>query len=418
MTANQKFSRFIGIDVSKAKLDIYDDATGEFLTVENTAKAIEKYVSALSPDPELLIVVDLTGGYEALCVNTFYNRGFTVHRAEGRRVKAFMRSYGEHAKTDRIDAYALALFGRKLHETLRMYTPLPLNLKPVTERISDLKTMLLQEKNRSTAPSLPPDMKKEIVRHIAYLEKEIERLYQKCLDIIKNDPPLAEAFYKIIAIKGIAEKSAVLRFHGTGDVVESDFERLHAVPREVGNRGVAGIQTALHGDRFERFARESLHAAFLRFEGAVAVDYRDVGRGSGVAHAHLADAPRFALALPFEHQRHVAVMTDDGRQVGVGLGLAVARNPVARMVAFTGDAHPFVDLGDVAFDDRFGGVDFQRPFRQISSRQGRSGVATKPSWGANGRSNRVCDCAEFSAPYRPPSSNSSGSSFLVMADNC
>ena len=48
MTANQKFSRFIGIDVSKAKLDIYDDATGEFLTVENTAKAIEKYVSALS----------------------------------------------------------------------------------------------------------------------------------------------------------------------------------------------------------------------------------------------------------------------------------------------------------------------------------------------------------------------------------
>ena len=128
MTANQKFSRFIGIDVSKAKLDIYDDATGEFLTVENTAKAIEKYVSALSPDPELLIVVDLTGGYEALCVNTFYNRGFTVHRAEGRRVKAFMRSYGEHAKTDRIDAYALALFGRKLHETLRMYTPLPLNL--------------------------------------------------------------------------------------------------------------------------------------------------------------------------------------------------------------------------------------------------------------------------------------------------
>ena len=210
MTANQKFSRFIGIDVSKAKLDIYDDATGEFLTVENTAKAIEKYVSALSPDPELLIVVDLTGGYEALCVNTFYNRGFTVHRAEGRRVKAFMRYYGEHAKTDRIDAYALALFGRKLHETLRMYTPLPLNLKPVTERISDLKTMLLQEKNRSTAPSLPPDMKKEIVRHIAYLEKEIERLYQKCLDIIKNDPPLAEAFYKIIAIKGIAEKSAVL----------------------------------------------------------------------------------------------------------------------------------------------------------------------------------------------------------------
>ncbi len=210
MTANQKFSRFIGIDVSKAKLDIYDAATGEFLTVENTAKAIEKYVSALSPDPELLIVVDLTGGYEALCVNTFYNRGFTVHRAEGRRVKAFMRSYGEHAKTDRIDAYALALFGRKLHETLRMYTPLPLNLKPVTERISDLKTMLLQEKNRSTAPSLPPDMKKEIVRHIAYLEKEIERLYQKCLDIIKNDPPLAEAFYKIIAIKGIAEKSAVL----------------------------------------------------------------------------------------------------------------------------------------------------------------------------------------------------------------
>lgn len=67
-----------------------------------------------------------------------------------------MRSYGEHAKTDRIDAYALALFGRKLHETLRMYTPLPLNLKPVTERISDLKTMLLQEKTAAPRPAFPP----------------------------------------------------------------------------------------------------------------------------------------------------------------------------------------------------------------------------------------------------------------------
>lgn len=67
-----------------------------------------------------------------------------------------MRSYGEHAKTDRIDAYALALFGRKLHETLRMYTPLPLNLKPVTERISDLKTMLLQEKTAAPRPAFQP----------------------------------------------------------------------------------------------------------------------------------------------------------------------------------------------------------------------------------------------------------------------
>lgn len=59
-----KNNTFIGIDVSKYKLDIY-----------NSKAAIRKYIRALELSENLYIVIDLTGGYEALFVNEFYSKG-------------------------------------------------------------------------------------------------------------------------------------------------------------------------------------------------------------------------------------------------------------------------------------------------------------------------------------------------------
>ena len=71
-----KIKTFIGIDVSKYKLDIFNSSTGEIKTIENSKAGIRKYIRALEFSEELYIVVDLTGGYEALCVNMLYDNGF------------------------------------------------------------------------------------------------------------------------------------------------------------------------------------------------------------------------------------------------------------------------------------------------------------------------------------------------------
>ncbi|MDR3257064.1 MAG: transposase [Endomicrobium sp.] len=66
--------------------------------------------------------MDLTGGYETNVVNAFVSRGFNVHRAQGRKVRQFVLSYGQKkAKTDKIDTKMLTAYGAKMQETLKLY---------------------------------------------------------------------------------------------------------------------------------------------------------------------------------------------------------------------------------------------------------------------------------------------------------
>ena len=112
------FNRFIGVDVAKAKIDVFLLETGELMQIKNDEKSLHKFVQSLEYTKDTLVVIDLTGGYEIKCVSAFYKAGFTIHRAEGRKVKAFMRACGQLAKTDFIDARALADYGKGAYEAL------------------------------------------------------------------------------------------------------------------------------------------------------------------------------------------------------------------------------------------------------------------------------------------------------------
>lgn len=59
------FSRFIGVDVSKTKIDVFLSETGEVLQVKNSTTNIERFVQKIDCRSKTLAVIDLTGGYEA-----------------------------------------------------------------------------------------------------------------------------------------------------------------------------------------------------------------------------------------------------------------------------------------------------------------------------------------------------------------
>lgn len=71
MQNEEKYQYFLGIDISKSKLDIYNSETGEFTQVLNNAKSIQKYLKTITPKQDLLVVIDLTGGYEQKAVDLF-----------------------------------------------------------------------------------------------------------------------------------------------------------------------------------------------------------------------------------------------------------------------------------------------------------------------------------------------------------
>lgn len=205
-----KNNTFIGIDVSKYKLDIFNSKTGEFITIDNTKAAIRKYIRALRLSEDLYLIIDLTGGYEALCVNELYLKGYKIIRAEGRKVKAFARALGISAKTDKIDASILAQYGEKCFNSLRLYKPYNNQIKKLVMRLSDIKQLLQQEKNRLKAPDNMQIVTRSIKQLIKIYEKEITKLENEIETIIENDEELKKKYKLLLEQKGIGKKVAYI----------------------------------------------------------------------------------------------------------------------------------------------------------------------------------------------------------------
>jgi transposase len=114
-------SRFVGCDVGKHSIVAFDSGSGRTLTVANDPEALAEFARAL--DPDCLVICEATGGYEAALLAALIDAGRTAHRADARKVKAFIRSLGTLGKTDAIDARALARYGRERHDKLARWQP-------------------------------------------------------------------------------------------------------------------------------------------------------------------------------------------------------------------------------------------------------------------------------------------------------
>lgn len=103
--------RVVGIDISKARLDVYDLAGGRRLAVSNDAAGIAALVEQLGLGPEDLLVMEASGGYERGPQRLLSERGLSAAIVNAARVRAFARASGRLAKTDRVDALVIARYG-------------------------------------------------------------------------------------------------------------------------------------------------------------------------------------------------------------------------------------------------------------------------------------------------------------------
>lgn len=140
---------WIGIDVSKAKLDIAYGAQGKLRSVANEASAVAQLASELEALVPAGIVLEATGGYEKLAVAVLAGHRLAVVVVNPRRLRAFAQAQGESAKTDPIDARMLALFGSRMQPAARVLPDAALmQLQELFARREQLVSMLGAEKNR------------------------------------------------------------------------------------------------------------------------------------------------------------------------------------------------------------------------------------------------------------------------------
>jgi transposase len=208
-TTNPAPARFIGCDVGKHHIVVFDSATGKTLQIENRRRALAAFARSLD-HRDCLALCEATGGHEAALLEALAGAGIPAHRADARKVKAFIRSWGTLGKSDGIDARALARYGAERHQHLRRWS-IPdrqrARLQALVRTRRDLVGERTAHNNRLGAPGgkiAAPYLKKLIAcleRQIRHIEADIHILLDECEDLARCRRSLTE-------IKGIGPTTA------------------------------------------------------------------------------------------------------------------------------------------------------------------------------------------------------------------
>ena len=168
---------FVGIDVSKDKLDIHVHPLGESLSVANEALAVAAFAQSLKDKPVRAIAIEATGGFEAIAVAGLAAERLAVAVVNPKQVHAFAKALGHHAKTDALDAYVIARFAEAVRPEIR---PLPdqdtMAFAELLGRRRQIVQMITAEKNRAMRTASSPAMQKSIGRILRALEHELAKL--------------------------------------------------------------------------------------------------------------------------------------------------------------------------------------------------------------------------------------------------
>lgn len=166
---------FVGIDVSKARLDGCVWPAQQSFAAANDAEDIEKLVGALLEKNPTLVVLEATGGLETPLATAACAAGLPVAVVNPRQVRDFAKAVGLLAKTDALDAAVIARFAATIKPVPRALRDEHTEaLASLVARRRQLVLMRTQEKNRlGTAKGKPRDGIKE---HIQWLEARIDQL--------------------------------------------------------------------------------------------------------------------------------------------------------------------------------------------------------------------------------------------------
>lgn len=193
---------YVGIDVSKAKLDVAIRPLDESTTVSNDdagIAALTERLKALSPQ---LVVIEATGGYQELVAAILSANGVPVAVVNPRQVRDVAKATGKLAKTDTIDAKVIAHFAEAVHPQAR---PMPSKdqqtLTDMVSRRRQLIEMLVAEKNR--VQTAHDSIRKDITNHIKWLEKRIEKIDSDLSHFIHNSTIWREKDELLQSVPGI-----------------------------------------------------------------------------------------------------------------------------------------------------------------------------------------------------------------------
>ena len=197
--------RFVGIDVSKAQVDVAVRPTGQRWVVSYDETGIKELVSQMVDLGPAMVLLEATGGLELPLVAALAAAALPVVVVNPRQVRDFARATGTLAKTDALDAAVLAHFADAIRPEVRPLRDAESQvLNSLTARRHQVLTMLVSEKNRlGTAISA---VRPRIEAHIAWLEQELSDLDKELRQSLRRSPVWREKDDLLRTVPGVGEQ--------------------------------------------------------------------------------------------------------------------------------------------------------------------------------------------------------------------
>lgn len=224
---NEK-AEVVGVDVSKATLDVALLHEGKQSQLGNDSVGIDELIKLLKPLAVDLVVMEATGGYETVAATALAAAGLRVAVVNPRQVRDFAKASGRLAKTDRIDAKVIAAFGEAIGPEIRPLADEDAReLQGLLVRRTQLVGMKVQESNRLGLAQGP--MRKGIKKHISWLEEEIERLDVDITASLRKSPVWRAKDELLQSFKGIGPLTSGTLMVGLPELGQLDRRAIAAL---------------------------------------------------------------------------------------------------------------------------------------------------------------------------------------------
>jgi len=201
---NQKSQTNIGIDASKAQLDIYVRGQHVFFSVANDAIGIRAAIRKIKSYQPERVVIEATGRVELAFVIAGHKAGLPLVVSNPFHIRRFAGAVGRLAKSDQLDAQIIAHYGEAVQPRLTELKPEKARLvSDLLARRSQLLEMSTQEKNRLSI--LPKALHVSLNRILRHLKSEIGRVERRLDKLIDELPDWQKKRDVLMSVNGVGK---------------------------------------------------------------------------------------------------------------------------------------------------------------------------------------------------------------------
>lgn len=251
---------FVGIDVSKDRLDVHIQPVARAFAVARTGAGLEQLLVELRALTPQLVVLEATGGFELTVAAALAGAGLPLAVVNPRQIRDFARATGRLAKTDTLDAQVIALFAERVRPDPRPVADAEAQtLAELVTRRRQVVEMIGMESNRRRQAHAPR-VQRTIEATLKTLQAQLAHLDTEIDDTVRGSPVWRAADELLTSVPGIGDVTARTLITELPELGHLDRRRIAAlvgvapINRDSGqmrgHRAIAGGRTSVRNVLF------------------------------------------------------------------------------------------------------------------------------------------------------------------------